>query len=131
MSKEHGFDGAIRVGGPSGDLIGQLQSWNLDQKAETTKGSAMGQDWKDTKGHVKEWSGSAEAYFDPEDAGQNTLSLGDVVALDLYPGGNASGKRSYSGNAVVTGIPLSGSKDSWVAITFNFEGDGALITGTT
>lgn len=128
MSKIHGHDGVIRVGGT--DTIGHLQSWNLDPQAQMTAGYSMGEEWESNRATVKRWSGSAEAYFDPADAGQISLEPGDVVTLDLYPGGDASGATYRSGTAVVSGTPISANKDGWVSITFNFVGDGALTTNT-
>lgn len=128
MAKDHGFDGAVRVAGT--DLIGEIQSWNLDTKANVTKGYSMGQAWEDAQSTVKSWSGSVECRFDAADAGQIQLEVGDEVALDFYPGGNTTGKHVKSGSAIITGTPLSVSKDAWVTVTFNFEGNGALSGGT-
>lgn len=130
MAKIHGFGGALRVGGVSGQIVGQLQSWNLDEQAQVTAGYAMGQTWEDNETTVKRWSGSAEVYFDPTDAGQALLDAGASVDLDFYPGGNSTGQPNRSGAAKVTGIPLSANKDGWVSMTINFVGDGPLTKGT-
>ena len=79
---------------------------------------------------VKGWSGSVECYYDPADTVQSGLEVGDVVALNLYPGGDGAGARYFSGNAVVSAVPLSGAKDGWVSVTFNFTGKGALASAT-
>lgn len=130
MAKTHGHGGVIKVGGASGQSVGNLQSWNLDEQGAVTEGYSMGESWADNEVTVKKWSGSAEAYFDPADAGQIGLDTGDVVDLHFYPGGDASGSHYRSGQAVVTGTPISANKDGWVAITFNFVGKGALTKGT-
>ncbi len=128
MAKIHGKGGVITVGGS--DTVGELQSWNLDVQAEVLEGYSMGDTWGDSETGVKKWSGSLEAYFDPDDAGQIALDVGDTVALIFYPGGEESGKPTKSGSATITGTPLSASKDGWVSITFNFMGKGELATGT-
>ena len=127
MAKIHGHGGVLKVGGVD---VGHLQGWNLDVQANVTEGSSMGDQWADNEATIKKWSGSAEVYFDPADAGQNALDLGDVAALSFYPGGDAIGASYRSGTAVVTGIPLSGSKDGWVAMTVNFAGKGPLTVST-
>lgn len=127
MAKTHGHDGIIKVADT--DAVGNLQSWNLDVKANVTRGYSMGDEWEDAKGTVKSWSGSCEAYFDPADAAQIQLDPGDEVALHFYPGGDASGATLRSGTVVVSGTPISANKDGWVSITFNFDGKGALATG--
>jgi hypothetical protein len=130
MAKIHGHGGSVKVNGASGDAIGNLQSWNVDAQATVTEGYSMGDAWSDNEATIKKWSGSAEAYFDPTDAGQISLEPGDVVPLHFYPGGDDTGQPYRSGTAVVTGTPLTASKDGWVSITFNFAGKGALVTGT-
>lgn len=128
MAKIHGFGGVLKIADT--DPVGELQGWNLDPQANTSSAWAMGQEWEDTKATVKKWSGSAEAYFDPSDAGQIQLEPGDRVQLHFYPDGDSAGKHYRSGYAVISGTPISASKDGWVSITFNFVGDGALTSGT-
>jgi len=124
MAKQHGHGGMIRIGAA---LVGHLQSWNLDEQAQVTEGTSMGEAWADNAATVKRWSGSAEVYFDPADAGQNACQVGNVIQLQLYPGGDAPGAEYAQGQAVITGIPVSGTKDGWVAKTVNFAGKGPLI----
>ena len=70
MAKIHGHGGVLKVGGVD---VGHLQGWNLDVQANVTEGYSMGDGWSDNEATVKKWSGSAEVYFDPADAGQNAL----------------------------------------------------------
>jgi len=128
MAKVHGKGGIIKVADT--DAVGNLQSWNLDVQGDTLEGYSMGDDWKDNEIGAKFWSGSAEAYLDPADAGQISLDVGDVIALHFYPGGDGSGDTYRSGTALINGTPISASKDGWVSITFNFVGKSALVTGT-
>jgi hypothetical protein len=128
MAKIHGHGGVIKV--DDTESVGQLQSWNLDPQAAVTEGYSMGDDWATNQATVKKWSGSAEAYFDPADAGQLSLDVGDVVDLHFYPGGTAAGQPYRSGEAVISGTPITANKDGWVSITFNFTGNGPLTTGS-
>ena len=128
MTKLHGFGGVLKV--DNTDAVGELQSWNLDQQVANTEGYSMGEAWASNTGTVKKWSGSAESYFDPGDAGQVQLEAGDTVALHFYPGGESSGQPTRSGNVLITGNPLSANKDGWISVTFNFVGDGPLTAGT-
>lgn len=130
MAKIHGHGGVLKVGGVSGDILGHLQSWNVDPQATVTSGYSMGEAWESNESTVKKWSGSAECYFDPADAAQIALDVGDRVELHFYPGGTTTGATYRSGFAIVSGTPISASKDGWVSITFNFTGDGALTAGT-
>ena len=118
-----GKDGIVRVGT---DDVKHVQSWNLDPQAETAQGWGMGDEWKTTFATVKSYSGSIEVYDDPADPAYAALVLGDEVAVDLYPGGDGSGAKYFSGNMVITGTPRSGSKDGIPTLTFNVTGNGAL-----
>lgn len=127
MAKIHGHGGVLKIGT---DDLGHLQGWNLDVQANVTEGYSMGDGWADNEATVKKWSGSAEVYYDPADAAQIAADVGDEVSLAFYPGGDGSGASYRSGQAVVTGVPLSGTKDGWVALTINFAGKGPLTTAT-
>lgn len=125
MAKIHGQTGAMTFGG---EVVGHLQGWNLDVQAAVLEGYSMGDGWADNETGIKRWTGSCEVYFDPADAGQIEATAGAVVAVQLYPGGDAPGQSYHSGNAIITGVPLSGTKDGWVALTINFAGKGPLAT---
>lgn len=109
-----------------GEVVGHLQGWNLDVQAAVLEGYSMGDGWADNETGIKRWTGSCEVYFDEADAGQIAAEVGEVVAIQLYPGGNTPGQPYFSGNAIITGVPLSGTKDGWVAKTINFGGKGPL-----
>jgi hypothetical protein len=128
MAKIHGHGGVIKVADTT--AVGHLQSWNLDPQATVTAGYSMGDAWESNQGTVKKWSGSAECYLDPADAGQILLDPGDRVELHFYPGGDVLGGTYRSGFAVITGTPITAAKDGWVSVTINFAGDGALASGT-
>lgn len=127
MAKHHGQLGQLTI---AGEIVGHLQSWNIDEQAAVLEGYSMGDSWADNETGIKRWSGSCEAYFDPADAGQIEARPGDIVALNLYPGGETTGLPYMSGNAIVTGNPKSGTKDGWVTLTINFAGKGALTQAT-
>lgn len=123
MAKIHGQTGSLTF---AGEVVGHLQSWNIDLQAAVLEGYSMGDKWADNETGISRWTGSCEVYFDPADAGQIEAAPGEIVALSLYPGGDEAGRPYYSGNAIITGNPLSGSKDGWVSMTINFAGKGAL-----
>lgn len=112
------------------EVVGHLQGWNLDEQAAVLQGYSMGDEWADNETGVKSWSGSCEVYFDPADLGQIAAGVGEVVAVQFYPGGNSSGQEYRSGDAIITGIPTSGTKDGWVSMTINFAGKGPLARAT-
>lgn len=127
MAKIHGQGGSMTF---AGEAVAHLQGWNLDVQAAVLEGYSMGDEWADNETGIKRWTGSCEVYFDAADAGQVAADVGEVVAIQLYPGGAATGQPYYSGNAIITGVPLSGTKDGWVSKTINFAGKGPLAEAT-
>jgi len=127
MAKKHGQTGSMTFGG---EVVGHLQSWNLDVQAAILEGYSMGEGWADNETGIKRWTGSCEVYFDAADAGQISAAVGEVVAIQLYPGGDETGEEYFSGSAIITGVPVSGTKDGWVTKTINFGGKGPLATAT-
>ena len=125
MAKHHGQTGSMTFGG---EIVGHLQGWNLDVQAAVLEGYSMGDGWADNETGIKRWSGSCEVYYDPADAGQIEAGVGDIVAIQLYPGSNTAGNTYFSGNAIITGVPTSGTKDGWVTMTINFGGKGPLTS---
>lgn len=127
MATKKGKDGVVRLGTPRTALL-HVQSWNLDVSTDAVETWSMGDEWTDNFGTVKKFSGSIECYLDDADAA--APGVGAEIAFDLYPGGTTTGSGYYSGNALVTGTPISGAKDGVPTITFNFAGKGALAEAT-
>ena len=127
MAKIHGQTGSMTFGG---EVVGHLQGWNLDVQAAVLEGYSMGDGWADNETGIKRWTGSCEVYFDAADAGQIEAGVGEIVAIQLFPGGDETGNTYFSGNAIITGVPTSGTKDGWVTMTINFGGKGPLTTAT-
>ena len=129
MTKYHGKRGAVEVGAGSTAVM-ELEGWTLDVQTEVAQAYAMGEDWQTSEATVSSWTGSLTTYYDPADAGQLLLVAGAEIALNLYPNANASGQPEFSGTAIISGEPLTGSKDGYLMRTVNFTGDGALTRGT-
>lgn len=123
MAIINGSDGIVKFGT---DNFAHVQSWNIDLSAEVTQTSSMGDEWGDAMVGIKSWSGSLECYLDTTDEGQDGVDVGTVITLNLYPSGDATGERYFSGQAVVSGIPRSASKTGPGTFTVNFSGKGAL-----
>lgn len=127
MGYHIGKNGAVKIGE---NAVAAVQSWSLDIQTETVKGWGMGEQWTTSETLMQSWSGNVECYLDPEDDGQNSLLPGAIVAIEFYPHSTAEGETYYSGNAIISGRPISSPKGDFVSITFNFEGQGALTTET-
>ena len=124
MTAHVGKSGAVYSGA---NAVAEVLTWSIDVTANTVSDTAMGDDWETHQVTTKSWSGSLECNWDPSDStGQDTLSEGAEVTLNLYPTGNTSSNTQFSGTAIVTGVSRNGSTTEIVKLSVSFQGTGAL-----
>ena len=125
-----GYAGSCTVGGTE---VTAAKAWSLDITQDTvdvTNFSSNG--WKESQATLKGWSGSITVIFDGgDDAGQGNLiagvTSGSSVALALLTDASGSGtSEKFSGNAIVTSMPVTNDVNGIIEVTFAFEGTGAL-----
>ena len=111
--------------------IASLQSWTLEQAADTIETSAMGTSLTKTfiPGQTS-FSGSADALWNDDDTSQESIQTaltgGDsTFFLKLYPIGSSAGDF-YSGSIVITGFSITSSLNSPIGFSFTFQGTGTL-----
>lgn len=128
MATHAGSEGKVFVGSSQ---VAEVKSWSLEVNADTVDASIIGTEWRKNQATIKSWSGSFEAFWDETDAtGQGALTAGGTVTLNLYPEGNTTGDKFWSGNVIITSISYSASFDGLVEATFSFTGTGALTEST-
>ena len=127
MSILHGKDGVIKYGSTPTALPGKLQSWNIDEQADTASDWGMGDTYETTTTTIKRWSGSFELRAPA--AMVPGLVVGTKFPAEFYPGGEVSGTGYYSGDVILTSKASSAAKDGYVTVTCNFMGDGPLTEG--
>lgn len=113
------------------NAIASLQSWTLEQAADTIETSSMGTSLTKTfiPGQTS-FSGSADALWNDDDTSmeeiQTALTGGDsTFYIKLYPVGTSSGDY-YSGQVVITGFSITSSLNSPIGFSFTFQGTGTL-----
>ena len=111
--------------------IASLQSWTLEQAADTIETSSMGTSLTKTfiPGQTS-FSGSADALWNDDDTSQESIQTaltgGDsTFYVKLYPVGTSSGDY-YSGQVVITGFSITSSLNSPIGFSFTFQGTGTL-----
>ena len=111
--------------------IASLQSWTLQQDADTIETSAMGASLGKTfiPGQTN-FSGSADALWNDDDVSQESiqtaLAAGDTTFyIKLYPAG-VGASDFYSGLIVLTSFSITSSLNSPIGFSFSFQGTGAL-----
>jgi hypothetical protein len=103
----------------------------MEVTSDTVDAPIIGTQWRKNQATIKGWSGSFDAFWDEtDDEGQGALTAGATVTLNLYPEGNATGAKYWSGEVIITSISYQASFDGLVEASFSFTGTGALATQT-
>lgn len=128
MATHAGSEGKVFIGT---NQVAEVKSWSMEVTSDTVDASIIGTQWRKNQATIKGWSGSFDAFWDETDTtGQGALSAGATVTLNLYPEGNASGAKYWSGDIIITSISYNAAFDGIVEASFSFTGTGALSTPT-
>lgn len=125
-----GHGGSCTVGGT---VVTEAKAWSLDVSQGTADITNFGSGgWVENAATLKSWSGSITVLFDGgADAGQANLiagvTSGASVALVLLTTASGSGtSEKFTGNAIVTSMPITNEVSGIIEVTFAFTGTGAL-----
>jgi len=127
MATHKGSEGIIKVGS---DSVLEIRSYSIEESADTLEDTSMGDSARTYKPSLTSFSGSLDVFWDETDTGQNALSIGSEVTLNVYPEGDTAGDIYYSGSAIVTGVSRAGSFDGLVEASISVQGNGALTETT-
>jgi predicted secreted protein len=128
MATFAGSAGVILVGS---NALAEVRSYSIDETMDTLEDTAMGDTTRTFKASLKQFSGSADVFFDDTDSnGQTALSVGSTATLSILMEGNSSGKHKLSGSIIVTGRTISANFDGMVEGSISFTGNGALTEAT-
>ena len=127
MATHNSSQGLIKVGS---DTLGELKSFNFSETAGTIETSNLTSTAKTFAVGQTSFSGSAEAYWDNDDAAQTALSNGAIVTMHFYPEGATTGDKFRSGSCIVSEVSTSLSTEGMVEASFSFTGSGVLAEAT-
>lgn len=128
MATHHGKSGVVKVGANS---VAEVTQFSITETAETADDSAMGDGARTHKTGLTSATGNITCHWDPSDTnGQQALTVGASVTLNLYPGGADSGDAEISCTATVTSVSPSAQLDGIVSRSFDFQANGAVTHGT-
>ncbi len=128
MASHHGKEGVVNVGANS---VAEVIEWSVDEEVDIVDSTPMGTAAATYVTGTTRWNGSIKCFWDETDTnGQQALTIGASVTLNLYPEGTTSGDTYATGTALVTGISIPVNKDSMTERSFTFQGTGALTWGT-
>lgn len=125
---------AIDLGGTIA-VVGGIQSWSFSEEAESIDSSEIGTCTKaSTAGAVKTTVEVSGFWNTSSGAKQGDVKAGNVVDLQLFPGGSGSGESYYSTatgtGATVLTRSINGEVDGLVSFSATLDVNGALIEGT-
>lgn len=127
MARHSGKNGKVKAGA---NTIAHVTNWSIDESVNIADLTSADDTWATNDAGKKSWSGSMTFRLD-HDAGSNQdLRAGDVVTLELYSEGDASGKTYYSGSAIIAQHGVASPYDNAAERTYSFTGTGALSIAT-
>ena len=127
MANHSGSEGVVKIGTYT---MAETRSYTLTETGDTIEDSVMGDSYRTFKTGMKGWTGSLVCFWDETESAQSALTVGASVTLNLYPEGNASTDKYYTGTVLVTSIERSAAFDGMVEATFSFQGTGTLTEST-
>lgn len=132
MATLTGRDGAVSIGAVT---VAAVRNFSVEVTADTIETTVMGNDTRQYKKGLSQFSGSADVYFDPDQFGgtQNifnvttsTSAVGDSpVVFKGYIDSDASNDIAFTGTVIVTGFTVNSSMDGMVEASISFQGSGA------
>lgn len=117
-------------------VVGGVQEWSLTQEAESIDASEIGTCTKASVAGANSRQLSLSGFWNPSaGANQSEITVGNVVAIELYPAGTGSGNEYFAtttGGATVGSVENGGSVDGLVSFsaTLTINGDFPQATAT-
>jgi|TARA_R110000744_G_scaffold31019_6_gene73204 hypothetical protein len=129
MAITRGKDGVVKVGTST---IAEVVDWGLDQTADTIETTSLTATARTYLPGKTSATGTITCNWDETDtAGQGAMTGGAIIALKLYPEGDASGDTYYSFSCIITSIgQASGGSEGIVSAVFGYTVSGAITLAT-
>ena len=127
MATHSGRSGAVYAGAVA---VAEIKDWSIEETSDMTSSTVMGDEWMTNTATQKSWSASFNAFWAEGDSGQAALPIGATVTLNLYPEGNTSTKKYWSGDVIIGTVSKSASFDGLIEMSFSATGTGALTEET-
>ena len=145
-SKIRGTDGVIRVTrNGTTEEIPMLSSWTLETAANINEddtavmlsnddGGSSAPTWTDSTVSTKNWSLSAEHYWQEDDQVGSTglydaTEVGIQLDIVLFPNGRTTGSVQYSGKVYLESVSTPSESSGFVTQSVSFKGTGSLVSG--
>ena len=133
MATLTGNDGAILIGSTT---LAAVRNFSVELAADTIEFTVMGNDTRQFKKGLSQFSGSADIYFDASEfaGAQTTFNLttstnavGDgPLTFKGYVLQDATNDQAFTGTVIVTGYTVNSSMDGMVEASIAFQGSGGI-----
>lgn len=135
MATHWGNEGTVRIdtGGGAGP-VGEIIEFEFTESVTPVDDTAMGDSYKThiAGSGIVQWSGTFTAHWDELDAGEVAAAVvGTSMTLALYPEGNSSTDKYYTGTASVIERGITVKMDGeTIKQSFGFKGTSTLTLST-
>jgi len=127
MATMKGIDGALKAITTGGTLaaVNELKGWSVEQTMDTVEDTVMGDTSKSFKTTLKGWTATCELNYDPANAVQADLLIGETIDVEFFPNGSGNSTK-FKGTGYVTSSGVSGAMADMVGNSVSIQGTGAL-----
>jgi hypothetical protein len=102
MGTHIGNEGSVAVGA---NTVAEVESWSWTETVATAEKSAIGDSYVARIAGIKDGNGSITVFWDETDTnGQEALTIGATVTVNLYPEGATSTDKYLTGSCIVTEV---------------------------
>ena len=128
MATHTGIEGTVKIGA---NAIAEVRTFSIKQSAETIEDTTITDTAKTFIAGQTSWSADVSCFWDETDTnGQNAMTVGSSVTLNLYPEGATTGDVYWTGSAIVTSMDISVPTNGMIEASFAAQGSGALTRTT-
>ena len=124
MATVSGNNGEVKIGSSA---VAEIKSFDITETDNIIEDTSMGDSAKTFVSGLNEASGTITCHFDKSDtSGQEAMTVGASVTLNLYPEGDSTGNREITMTALITSVGVSETVNDIVERSFGFTATGAV-----
>lgn len=124
-----------KVAWDTAGVVSEVLGWQIDMTGDQVDDTVMSNGASSVPrtfiGTVTSWTASLTLHYDPADSdSQEAMTPNASATLKLYPEGDGSGKKYWSGTALVKTIAAAAQVDGKITRNITLQGTGALTRAT-
>lgn len=129
MARQNGTGGVVKIGA---NIVANINMWSTNDQVNKVTGRAFGETVETAQAGARTVTISVKGFYDPEDVdGQNILAVGNIVALELYTDGQATGDHFLEvSEALVESSAIEVQNDQYVSLDISLHANVLPIPRT-